>query len=190
MITMTAKIDELAKKFDLHLRKAKFVPMPTTGYIIKDEAYLLHENSKIAEYLKEEDIVLYMQLVGAVLWIQGIRLDITFAVMYLTWYTHSPRQHHLNMVRYVIQYLYETKDIPLVLGGSPVIQINSYTDSSFGTAPKGRSVSGQLQKLNSESGAVSAKSTATATVLLSSCESELDSCSTGFKSINRLSNLL
>ena len=131
-----------------------------------------------------------MTLVGVLIWIQGCRLDIIFAVLYLSWSTTKPRQHHLNMAYYVLRYLRTTIDIPLVLGGDKSLQATTFSDASLGTAPKGRSVIGVVNKLNPDSGAISAKATAGPNVHLSSFESELEGMTSNFKSLNRIMNIL
>ena len=102
----------------------------------------------------------------------------------------APRQHHMNMAYYCLEYLYATIDLPLVLGGKYKTQLISYTDASLGTGPKGRSIIGSITKLNDYAGAISATSTATTNVYLSSFESELDGLTNTFKSSNRIRNRL
>ncbi len=126
---------------------------------------------------------LYMKIVGSLIWISGVRGDILFAVMYLTWFTKQPCTHHQLMVLYVLSYLYNTKHIPLILGGNhPIIRLHTYTDSSSGTGPKGRSIAEQLSKLNPNAGSIHAKSQASTLVRLSSFESELEAATGAIKS--------
>jgi hypothetical protein len=132
----------------------------------------------------------YMSIVGGLLWVAGIRLDVIYTVMYLSWSTKSPRGHHLEMARYCLAYLYQCRDLPLVLGGSSDIKITAYTDASLGTADKGRSVIGHLVKLHENSGAVYAKSTKSPVVHSSSFEAELDGLSSCLKSVSRVKNIL
>jgi hypothetical protein len=72
------------------------------------------------------------------------------------------------MALYLMAYLYHTKQIPLVLGGNYPISVHTYTDSSLGTGPKGRSISGHMSRLNPASGSIHAKSTASTLVSMSS----------------------
>ena len=94
------------------------------------------------------------------------------------------------MAMYILGYLWYTQTVPLVLGGSIEIQPITYTDSSLATGPKRRSISGQLTKLNSDAGAIFAKSSATQGVRLSSFESELDALVSGCKTMEYVQNLL
>jgi hypothetical protein len=128
--------------------------------------------------------------VGSLIWIQGLRLDTIFAVLYLSWNTKAPRQHHLDMAYYCIGYLYHTRNIPLVLGGPIEFQRTVYSDASLGTGPKGRSPIAVVNKLNPASGAISASTSAGQSPYLSSFECELDGVTKNFKSQSRLNNIL
>jgi hypothetical protein len=91
---------------------------------------------------------------------------------------------------YILGYLKNTTDMPLVLGGAEEIRPEVLYDASHGQAPKSKSITGQLARLGSRSGAVAAKSSAQATVKLSSFESELDGATTAIKTANRIMNIL
>lgn len=189
-ITMKRRIQDLADKYgsEFVIRKRN-VPMPTSGYVVRDYEYddLSVEAQKM---LNESEIVTYMGIVGCLIWIQGVRFDIIFAVLYLAWHTKEPRQHHMNMALYCVGYLVTTIDLPLVLGGVDDICITSYSDASLGTGPKGRSVTGQIVKLGEHSGAIFGKSSAGQSVKLSSFEAELDGVTNAMKSITRIDNIL
>jgi hypothetical protein len=189
-IRMEKKIKELCNKFPDAIKKQRSVPIPTTGYLVRDYEFEVLPEEK-NRFLNQKEITVYMSIVGCLIWIQGIRLDIIFAVLYLSWNTRKPRQHHLDMAYYCIGYLNTTSNLPLVLGGKDTkIKITSFTDASLGTGPNGRSTVGEIHKLNSQSGAISAKATAGHGVMLSSFESELDGVTRAMKSMNRINNIL
>lgn len=188
-IIMKKKINELCYKHMNVIGKKRNVPMPTSGYIVREHELQMLSDHKIKS-LSIEDISIYMSIVGTLIWLQGIRLDIIFAVLYLSWNTKAPLQHHMDMANYVIGYLYNTIDIPLVLGGIENINVNVYFDASHGTGPRSRSITGVLAKLNPSAGAIYAKSSAQATIKLSSFESELDGVTTAFKTAARIDNIL
>ena len=81
----------------------------------------------------------------------------------------------MDMALYVLGYLGNAVDMPLVLGGERNPNVDVYIDASHGTGPKSRSISGTITKLNPDAGAVFAKASSQTTVKLSSFESELDS---------------
>jgi hypothetical protein len=150
LIRLTSKIEELSVKYPHASRKVRNVPMPVNGYLIRDyELEGLSETKK--RLLNKEEITTYMAIVGSLIWIQGIRLDIIFAVLYLSWFTKSPRQHHMDMAEYTVGYLYTTKDMPLVLGGEDDIEPIIDSDASHGTGPNSRSITGELTRLNEKS---------------------------------------
>jgi hypothetical protein len=128
-----------------------------------------------------------MSIVGSLIWIQGIRLDIIFAVLYLSWFTQQPRQHHMNMALHVIGYLFSTRDLPLVLGGEVDLQTIGYCDSSFANGLKRRSTSGHFITLASKSGAITAKARAQSTTRMATFEAELDEVATAAKAQKRVS---
>lgn len=162
--------------------------MPTSGYKMNEEDYT--DSEKVL--LNPKEIKLYMSIVGSLIWLSGIRLDILFTTLYLSWWTKSPNQHHLKMGIYCLKYLWNSRDIPLVIGGGNKdnITITAYSDSSLGTAKKGKSINAHLVKLNEAVGAVIAKTTTSTTTHLSSFESELDAATSAVKSIERTRNIL
>lgn len=189
-ITMSEKIAEVCNKFSINTDARKYVPIPQSGYVIKDDEFDLMEPQIHSMFLNPSDITNYMAIVGVLIWISGLRMDILFSTMYLSWNTKSPRVHHEKMARCVLMYLNTTINTPLVLGGSTTMQITSYTDASLGTAPKGRSVVADINKLHPDAGAVSAHTKATQVVFTSSFEAELDGVTRGLKSQCRVSNIM
>jgi len=137
-ITMVDKITEVYENFvkgTIH-DKDRNIPLPKDQYIIKDSDFeLIAEEQR--RYLDQEEQHLYLTIVGNLIWIQGLRLDIIFSVLYLSWNTKKPRFHHLRMAYYCVGYLYKSRNIPLVLGGPIEFQQTVYSDASLGTGPKG-----------------------------------------------------
>lgn len=203
LVRMRNRINDLCKRFPYTIVKKNsitpdcpdgkvrqcHVPMPTTGYLVEDHEF---ENvkSEQSRYLKIKEIEVYMSIVGCLIWIQGVRMDIIFAVLYLSWFTKKPRVHHLDMAEYCIAYLNTTKDIPLVLGGEHPIRVVGYTDASLATGPHSRSITGEIIKLNEHAGAISAKASAGHTVLQSSFEAELYGMVNVLKSVAGERNVL
>jgi hypothetical protein len=144
----------------------------------------LDDYSKIL--LNKDEINIYMHIVGSLVWISGVRPDIIFAVMYLAWFTKTPRRHHLLTAYSVVTYLYYSKEYPLILGGIEPLHIVSYSDASLSTGPSGKSINGNLTKMSDNSGSVITKSTTSQFVRLSSFEAELEACNISIKTISRL----
>jgi len=186
--TFTQKIEEAVARYAEYLPTAvKHVPIPMTQYIVRPED-LDELPSERSAFLNEQEREMYMSIIGVLIWISGIRMDILFAVMYLSWSTKTPRHHHLLMAFHLLAYLNNTKYLPLVLGGDSDLDIHAQSDASLGTAPKGRSVTGHLVALGPKSGPVAAKCSATKIVMTSSFEAELDGSTTGVKAIARVKN--
>ena len=88
LIRLTRKIEELSIKYPHTSRKVRNEPLPVNGYLVRDyELERLSETKK--RLLNKEEINTYMAIVGSLIWIQSIRLDIIFAVLYLSWFTKS-----------------------------------------------------------------------------------------------------
>jgi hypothetical protein len=198
LITMTKKIDEVCTKFDIHKERIRHTPMPNQGYLITDSDFEQISTTD-SQFLDKKGIEQYMALVGSLVWISGIRMDIQFATMYLTWATQNPRVHHMKMGKCVCAYLHHTRDIPLIIGGDHqlinekeeyAIKVTGYTDASLGTGPKGRSIKAEMFKLSPQAGAITSRSGASTSVFLSSFEAELDGIASGFKTASRINNIL
>jgi len=178
-LTLTKKIEEVVERYhpspsDVKRRNS---PIGEGDYLIKEQQYeKLPE--ELQRKLSDKEIKEYMGIVGSLIWIVGIRYDISFAVSYLSWYTKEPLVHHMKVAIRVVEYLHTTKDVPLILGGKDddksVLKLVGITDASVGTAPKGRSVIGNMLRIGNVSGCVWCKSTKSNYVHTSSYESELE----------------
>lgn len=187
-LTMTSKIEDLAKLTGQTDTKQHRLPIPQWGYVITDEEYArLPADHQV--FLPKKQILHLMTILGSLIWISNVRLDILFANMYVSWHTKQPRQHHLNMAYRIINYLYNSRHLPLVLGGTDPIRIHNWTDSSLGTAPKRRSVLAHVSKLSSTSGAIAAKCNASSLTHMASFTSELDGLTVSMKAIRYLINI-
>ena len=188
-VSMPDRIRELAVTHDCTGGRVRHVPIPQSGYKVRD--YQFDELEKgMGELLGKAEVAKYMQIVGSLIWLTGVRLDIMFATTYLAWFTKEPRKHHLAMALHCVEYLYQTLDIPLVLGGEEKIGAKLSSDASLGTGPKCRSISAVFARLGARAGGVLAKSTAAHMLSLSSFESELDAFSRAVKVMMFLYNLL
>jgi len=89
----------------------------------------------------------------------------------------------MDIAIYLLQYLWHTRSLVLVLGGKAKISAMSYCDFSYGKGKSGRSIGANLVKMNEEAGAISAKVSATTSTKLSSFEAEMDSRAEGVKAL-------
>ena len=188
-VRMENKITELVDKFPQAIKHPRNVPMPQSGYLVNDDDFASLPSAASA-FLSHHDQHLYMQIVGCLIWLEVIRPDIIFVVLYLSWFTHKPRQHHMNMAMYCLGYLHTTINLPLVLGGQSPLQLHGWADASLGTGPRRRSVIGEIATLGPSSGAVHAKATTSTSTCTSSFEAELDALTTILKTLLRLRNIL
>ncbi len=192
-VTMKDKIEEVCMKWDIqNTERKRKVPMPSRGYIVREEEFEeLSEEDRIE--LDKSEVGQYLAIVGCLVWLSGVRLDIVFSTMYLTWSTKSPKKHHLKMARYVLAYLYHTKEVPLVLGGdlsiNNKVELTAYSDASLGTGPKGRSIKANMLKLGNEAGSIVAKASTSTSVYTSSFEAELDGVTSAYKTSLKILNI-
>lgn len=195
-LTMKGKIEEVCKRFEVDMTKIRHTPMPKYGYILREDEFEKKLTSaEDKRFLSKKEIKVYLGIVGSLVWISGIRMDILFATMFLSWATKQPKVHHMKMAKCVLAYLNFTKDIPLVIGGVPsdgvdTCQLIGYSDASLGTGPKGRSIKAHMFKLGSDAGAITAKCNTTISVYTSSFEAELEGATSGMKTALRLMNIL
>lgn len=190
-VTMKGKILESVERMGVgEVEKPQLVPMSQAAYLVRDYEFDELKDQSMAEFLDEEGVRDYMTVVGILLWVSGVRRDILFAVLYLTWSTKSPRKHHAAVALGVIRYLQSTIDVPLVLGGTAAVRQHVYADASYGTAPQGRSVGGWYMSLGPNAGAVFAKAKASMYTRLSSFEAELEFCCLALRSLVRFSQLM
>jgi hypothetical protein len=76
------------------------------------------------------------------------------------------------------------------LGGEEPITITGYNDASLGKGTKGRSITGELVKLNEKAGSILSKSHNSTVVFTSVFEAELEAIARNVKHMKRISNVL
>ena len=189
-VRMSAKILEVCARFQVDSTcRQRTTPMPCSGYIIQETDYDNLEASA-SRFLNRAERSEYMGIVGALIWISGVRFDVNFATLYLSWHTKQPRAHHYTMATRVLHYLFHSADIPLVLGGALPVDMIASTDASLATGPKGRSIIARVLQLNSQSGSILAKCSSTSLVHGSSFEAELDGVYSTAKMLKAVQHLV
>ena len=169
------------------LAKTVEIPMNTQDAII-DFTDMEDAGVPAAIKLTPSQHETYMQVVGQILYIAFIRMDATYAIMYLTWFTRAPRRHHLKVLKQLLRYFYHTRDLPLVLGGLDPLQPVTYTDGSLGTGTQRRSITGKSSHMGAGSGSVRATSSSQHSARLSSFDMEMDCGCEGVKDAKMIKN--
>ena len=193
MLDMHDKIMDACKDFGIDEGVAtRNTPMPSRGFIVKEEEF---EDIKLcsnesARKLTKEEVKRYMALVGVLIWVSTVRVDIKFAVMYLSWFTQEPRVHHYEMGHKVLAYLFHTSQLPLVLGGAPPLTVVAESDCSLATGPKRRSILGYWARLSKHGGAVITKCHTTQMTITNVFQGELDGHVHAVKCLLAVENIL
>ena len=164
----------------------KWVPIPKNRYIVNPNHIPPKDEDRP---LDKQEIREYMGIVGSLLWISGIRPDIMFAVIFLTWFTSCPQLHHLRSAYHVIQYLHTTMKIGLILGGPEGVNIQGLYDSALGTGKHGRTIVGYLFRLATEAGAIYSCTKSTQSTVLNIFEGELESGAKCLQTAKALQNI-
>ncbi len=82
MLRMQKKIDELVSKTGNLTGKPRRVPMPVAWYVVTDQDIDKLSTAK-KRLLNKNEILQYLSIVGTLIWVQGVRNEIAFAVLYL-----------------------------------------------------------------------------------------------------------
>lgn len=190
VLHMRSKVIELYNKFSYlcnqYNAKGRYRKLPAP----QDNTRDLGEDDEMSQVLDEDDHKVFRSLVGGLLWIaNGYRWDTKYACFVLTLRMHKPRRWDMFLAVWLLEYIYNTRDVPLVLGGSEV-RIHVYSDASFATLPEARSPKGHLLKLNEISGAIFAEVHSISIAVKSIFEAELIACSEGFDTAQFIINVL
>jgi hypothetical protein len=130
--------------------------------------------------LNEKGTKLYQELVGTLTWIAGARPQIKFACLLLSKKCLKPRKWDMQNAVWAMDYLVNTADTPLVLGG-PVLDPETTSDSSFATMEERETVLGHGITTAPLSGAIEAHSKTTKSAITSVWETELVALSDAVK---------
>ena len=165
-------ITRMLEKFGMADCKGAAVPVQQT----------LHHPPPSAEPLSQHQHALYRSMIGALLYAANTtRMDISYAVGYLSRHLAAPTTHHLNAARHVLRYLSATIDYKMLFpSGQSDLSLCIWSDADWGDNPADRrSTSGVLVQVNG--GSVHWLSKKQVTVSLSSAESEYMAMALAFK---------
>jgi hypothetical protein len=92
----------------------------------------------------------YKRLIGKLSYLSyNSRPDITFAVIHASSFSINPSQSAWEVLRDILGYLERTSDYGISYNGSEGgLQLDQYSDASFATGTKGRSISGRITLLD------------------------------------------
>ena len=177
ILTQTAHIEDMLKKFGLDKSPPKGIPMPAGQKL-----------TKVGDMLDVSQFQ-YSSLVGSLLYLDVCtRPDIAYSVNKLARFMSCPTQKHWSIAVGVAKYLAGTKYWGLKLGHSnlPVV---GYCDAAYASCPDtARSTTGYVFCVYG--GVVSYKSTLQPTIACSTTEAEYQACSSAAREARWLRLLL
>ena len=170
-MTQTAYIEKIVSKFKLEGCKPLYVPM-------QKGTKLLSSSSPTTEVEKSKMLnIPYKNAIGSLLYLAiCTRPDITYAVCSLARFSQNPGQEHWTLVRNIIRYVANTKDLGLFFAkiDGPVENLRStgFCDAAYNDTEQGKSTTGYVVKLFNIY-PISWRSKLTTSTALSSMEAEL-----------------
>ena len=94
-------IKNALKKFELHDANSTNTPLPAGIHLEKSEDPATIETKTY-----------YQQMIGTLIYAAiGTRPDIAFAATWLLWYNNNPTEQHIKYARYVLGYIWGTKEL-------------------------------------------------------------------------------
>ena len=151
VLSQSAFIDRILARFgqtDSHPCDTPIVP----GLKLQRPEKISPIDPKILAWMERTP---YRELVGSLNYLAvATRPDISFAVGHLASFFDCYREEHWSAAIRVLRYIKGTRDLSLILGGSPLPSLQGYSDSDYGNCTyTSRSVSGYCYSLGS--GAIS-----------------------------------
>ena len=167
-LSQSTYITGIAESLGLTQTRTVYVPISET-----DIGELRRAASEGEDKIAEVDSTLYRSIIGRCMYAMvGTRPDIAYALSVLGQYASKPREHHLQMARKLVSYLYQTREVRLTYTkGTGTVNLEGYTDADWGSDPTDRrSISGYIFTVNGTP--ISWSSKRQATTALSSTEAE------------------
>jgi hypothetical protein len=154
------------------LGRKRSVPLPLD--FIKGEGDL---EDGMGDELDENGRKTFMSLVGIIGYLATtIRFDVRFGYMILARKLARPRHWDMFLGVWVMEYLINTKHLPLILGGEGV-NLECVSDASFGILEERRSVKAHLMRTNPKSGAIYSSASVIKNAVTSVWEAEVNAAS-------------
>ncbi|KAF7802206.1 Retrovirus-related Pol polyprotein from transposon RE1 [Senna tora] len=90
-------------------------------------------NAKLcsAEGKNLEDVTMYRQLVGSLIYLTLTRPEITYAVGVVSRFMQSPKKPHLEAIRRILRYVKGTLDYGIFYRKGPSCKLKGYSDADY-----------------------------------------------------------
>ena len=122
---------EILKRFGMMDCKAMTTPMASNLKLLSDAS------------LEAVDAMMYLQMIGSLMYLTNTRPDIFFTVNTLSQFLTDPRHVHLIAANHILRYLRGTIDYGLKYKANQNINLEGYVDSDWaGSAIDMKSTSG------------------------------------------------
>jgi hypothetical protein len=189
LLRYTSKIMQLKEKFSAlidqynpKLRK-RMTWLPSNA---------LDADDKFAEeqlrMLSEETMSDYRGIVGSLNFIVTLRPDAKFPQHVVASRMMAPREWDMFCLIWYLEYMIETADYPLVLGG-PQVSLECMSDASFAIMPERRSIKSHFVRTCPLSGAIEASVDTIRVAVTSIWEAEVMAASDGLDSLKYFENV-
>ena len=163
-LSQTAYIDSIIARYGFQNDKPVVMPMDPNAKLSKDQCASTVEDQ---QFMKDKP---YSEALGAAQYLAvATRPDIAYACSQLAQFLQNPGPAHWRALRRLYQYLKFTRDLSLVLGGTPQ-RIVGYSDADGMSSESRKPISGYVYFVNG--GAVSWSSKRQPLVTLSTTEAE------------------
>ncbi|XP_060673958.1 secreted RxLR effector protein 161-like [Ziziphus jujuba] len=165
-ISQEKYLNDLLKWFHMDNCKPMSTPMALNEKLRKDDG------------AEKADATNYRSLVGCLIYLTNTRLDIVFAVSYVSRFMHEPSKNHHTAVKRILCYLQGTRKLGIKYAKEADNKLIGYTDNDWaGSIDDCKSTSGYLFCLSTK--LISWSSKKQRTVALSSAEAEYISATDG-----------
>ena len=183
-LTQSLYIGKILDKFGMNDCKPQDSPMSST--------FANEENDVEDDHTIDGESYRYREAIGSLLHLANCtRPDIAYAVNTLSQATANPERKHWTAVKRIIRYLKGTQNIGLKYsktGSKNQNVLSCYTDASYATGAKGKSISGCLIMLNGN--VITWSSRKQTVVAQSTVESEYIALSEASRQVTWIQNML
>ncbi|GKB60220.1 retrotransposon protein, putative, ty1-copia subclass [Tanacetum coccineum] len=167
-LSQSAYMDKILKRYRMDNSKRGHIPMQERLDLNKTQG------ASTPEEVKRMQNVPYASAVGSIMYaVRCTRPDVAFAQNITSRFQQNPGEPHWTVVKTILKYLRNTKDMFLVYGGNPEaeLRVECYCDAGFETdRDDTKSQTGYVFILNG--GAVDWKSSKQSTTAMSAIEAE------------------